>query len=325
MPGQARCFKCGSILEGEAGILDIHPPRMPSWKRPWRHLSRRLRRRSPLAGAVESKIPTQWAAENADIIWGIILSIVPGFAHLLRGRFRRILWVWCLWLAFFGLNALLFQTAWGWRFLGVAAAIHAWMAVDVDLRAQLDQALERVLALLIAFVCFMVFYVVLAQVCPPGMEFVRTPLSIPSADVQKGDTLLLRPLTDESQALTRGALVGFRARAIGRGATLEAIGQVVGLPSETVVINQGVYSVNGTALPRDAYPVLAWFPTQRVELKVGPNQYFISSEYRRVRGRRRAGRDIVKRLCLVDKEAVESQATMLWWPLNRRHRLNTRD
>ena len=107
--------------------------------------------------------------------------------------------------------------------------------------------------------------------------------------------------------------------------TTAAIGRIVGLPNEAVVIQAGVYTVNGTALPKDAYHMPAWFPEQRIELRVGPNQYFVSSEYERVRGVRGVGSDIIKRLCLVDKEAIESQATMLWWPLNRRHRLNTPD
>jgi hypothetical protein len=324
MPGQARCFKCGSILEGEAGILDIRPPRMASWKRPWRRASRLLRRHSPLAASAESKIPAKWAAENADIIWGLILSIVPGFAHLLKGRFRRILWAWLLWLLFFGLNALLFKTAWGWRSLGVAAAIHAWIALDLELRAQLNEALERVFALLIAFVFFLLVYVILAHICLPGIEFTRTPLAIPGADLRSGDTLLLRARADESQMLTRGALVGFQARAIGNGGTTATIGQIVGLPNEEVVIDQGVYMVNGRSLSTDDYPVPAWLPRRRIELLAGPNQYFVSSMYR-ARGVRGVRDDAIKRLCLVDKEAIGSRATMLWWPLNRRHRLTTLD
>ena len=106
--------------------------------------------------------------------------------------------------------------------------------------------------------------------------------------------------------------------------TTATIGQIVGLPNEVVVIDQRVFSVNGTALPQDGYPIPAWFPDRRMELEVGPNQYFVSSQYR-VRGVRGVGSDIVKRLCLVNKEAIESQATMLWWPLTRRHRLNMPD
>jgi hypothetical protein len=297
---------------------------MAAWKRPWRRVSRVLRRHSPLDGSAESKLPTKWAAENADIIWGFILSIVPGFAHLLKGRFRRILWAWLLWVLFIGLNALLFRTAWGWRFLGVAAAIHAWIALDFGLRAQLNQALERIAALLVTFVFLLFVYVILAHICFPGIGFTRTPLAIPSANVRSGDTLLLRARADMSQTLARGTLVGFQARATGTVGTSAAIGQIVALPNEVVVIHQGVYTVNGTALPKDEYPVPAWFPQQRIELKAGPEQYFISSEYS-VRGVRGVGSDIIKRLCLVDKEAIESQATMLWWPLNRRHRLNTPD
>jgi hypothetical protein len=327
MPGQARCFKCGSILEGEAGVLDVQPPRMASWKRPWRGVSRLMRRHSTV-DSVESKIPTKWVADNAEIIWGIILSIVPGFAHLLKRRFRSILWVWLLWLVFFGINALLFRTPWGWRSLGVAAAMHAWIALDIGLRAQLNEVLERVFALLILFVFFLLFYVVLAHVCLPGIEFRRTPLAIPGADVRSGDTLLLRILAEGPNTLARGSLVGFHALGNATRGSSGALGQIVGLPNELVVIDQGVYTVNGTTLSADDYPVPAWLPRRRVELLVGPNQYFVSSMYSSRyggRGMRGVRKDMIKRLCLVNKEAIASRVTMLWWPLNRRHRLITPD
>ena len=323
MPGQSRCFKCGSILEGEPGVLDIHPPRMASWKRPWRGVSRLMRRHSAV-DTVESKIPTKWVADNAEIIWGILLSSVPGFAHLLKGRFRRILWVWLLWLVFFAVNALLFRTSWGWRALGVAAAMHAWIALDIGLRAQLNEVLERVFALLILFVFFLLVYVVLAYAGLPGIEFRLTPLAIPGANVRSGDTLLLRTLADDPNALVRGTLVGFYALGIGTRGRSGAIGQIVGLPNELVVIDQGVYTVDGTALSTHDYPVPTWISRRRVELLVGPNQYFVSSLYGR-RGVRGVRKDMIKRLCLVNKEAIASRATMLWWPLNRRHRLNTLD
>lgn len=323
MPGEPRCFKCGSVLEAPVGALDVHPPRMASWKRPWRGLSRRLRRHSPV-DAVESKLPTQWASDNADIIWGISLSVVPGFAHLLKGGVRRILWPWLLWLVFLALNAFLFRTAWGWRALGVAAALHAWIVFDFALRGHLKEGLERVFAVLSIFAALMLAYVCLALFCVPGMAFIRTPMSIPDANVISGDTLLLRTLLDDSPPLTRGTLVAFQARAIGRSGTRTTIGQIVGLPDELLVIDQHVYTVNGRTLSADEYPVPAWFPRQRIEVRVRPHHYFVSSAYR-ARGARGVGSDAVKTLCLVNKEAIESRATMLWWPLNRRHRLNAPD
>jgi len=323
MPGEQRCFKCGSILEGQAGVLDIHPPRMASWKRPWRRVFRLLRAHGKFATDGQSTARRGKGAEYAREVWILIPIIIPGLGHLLTGRFRQILRFLGLWCFLVALGAFIFHTTWGWICMGMAAAIHAWLAVDASLLDRLDNVMERMAAVLIAFVVVMLSYIGVSQVL--GISFETSPLTIPAINMQAGDLLLMRPLEDRAETLIRGTIVGFSARSIGRGGTVTAVGQIVGLPNEVVVIDQGVYSINGTALPKDDYPVPRWFPQQRIELKAGPTQYFVSSEYSRVRGVRGVGSDIIKRLCLVDKEAIESQATMLWWPLTRRHGLNAPD
>ncbi|NQV35175.1 MAG: hypothetical protein HQ515_20945 [Phycisphaeraceae bacterium] len=321
MPGQPRCFKCNSILEDQKNIADVHPPRMPSWQRPFRRVSRLLRR-----GKVDpdrDRRPNNqlaWMNKHRFLLWTVIRGIIPGLAHARQKRFRQIRWYMAGWLLCMALAGWMFSLPLSWTFLGMAAALHAWIALDMGARDTLDNTLDRLWVLMVTFALIFVAYALLIRVMPRDFSFQRTPLMIPSAEIQGGDMLLLRDVEDPSQILPRGTLVQFRAAAIGRGDRVDAIGQIVGLPNEVVTIHERVYYVNGMKLAVEEYPVPGWLTSAHHQIGVRPGEYFISSEYR-VRGRQNRMNQVIKELCLVSGSEVESRATMLWWPLHRRHSL----
>jgi hypothetical protein len=174
--------------------------------------------------------------------------------------------------------------------------------------------------LMIAFALTFAGYALVIRVIPWNFTFGRTTLAIANEEIQSGDILLLRDIEDFTQVLARGTLVQFQADMIGRGGHADAIGQIVGLPNEVVTIHQRVYYVNGQKLPVEDYPVPAWIPAGTHQVGVLSSQYLISSEDR-IQGRANRMNNAVKQLSLVSRYGVESRATMVWWPLNRRRSL----
>lgn len=325
MPGQQRCFKCGSVLESQGAILNVHPPRMAGWKRPWRGLFRVLRKRGGRLKVDKlPDVPMDWWPDYRDGLWGLVLSIIPGFAHFLYGHFKRIRNLLIAWFVCMSLSAALFSTPWGWALFGIGGTIHAWIALDAGLREKLAAVRERLIALLFLFALFFIGYYILVQVLFPSISFQRIAFGVSPSGVHSGDTLLLRSLGDHAQSLARGDFVSYQGRAINAGGTWPAVGQVVALPHETVKMDSQGFHVNGTPLGLEQFPVPHWMRTWKNEVTLGPNQYFITTAYHR-RGAADLPPGTVERLCLISKQAIESRATMLWWPLTRRHRLDTQD
>jgi hypothetical protein len=321
MPGQQRCFKCNSVLGEPETVMDVHPPRMPSWQRPLRSISRGLRQGHIKPDRVKPpRFQLAWMGKPRHLLLALVRSLIPGLAHAKQRRFRQIRWYMVAWLLALTLAGLMFSSPVGWTFLGLAAALHAWIALDAWDSDALDSALNRLSILMITFALTFAAYALLVRVIPWNFTFARTTMWIPSREVHSGDILLFRDIEDNTQVLARGTLVQFQAEMIGRGGHVEAIGQIVGLPNEVVTILQRVYYVNGQKLPVEDYPVPAWISAGTRQVGVLSSQYFISSEYR-IQGRANRMNNAVKQLSLVSRYDVESRATMVWWPLNRRRSL----
>ena len=110
MPGQQRCFKCNSILEGQKSIVDVHPPRMPSWQRPFRKISRVLRRgkKGPDTDRLP-KIRLDWVNKHKYLLGTLFRSLIPGLAQVKQKRFRQIRWYMAVWLLCLGLAGWMFS------------------------------------------------------------------------------------------------------------------------------------------------------------------------------------------------------------------------
>ncbi len=321
MPGQQRCFKCHSVLGEPETSVDVHPPRMPSWQRPLRRMSRLLRSGHMKSARIAApRFQSEWIGTTRHVLGILIRGLVPGLTHAKQKRFRQIRWYMVAWLLSLSLAGLMFAAPLGWMFLGLAAALHAWIAFDAGLGDSMDGAWNRLCALMLIFVLTFAGYGLLIRAIPWNVTFRRTTLAIPGQLVHSGDTLLLRDIEDEAHVLARGTLVQFQADMIGRGGHADTIGQIIGLPNEVVTIRKRVYYVNGQMLPVEDFPVPGWIPAGIHQVRVRAGQYFISSEYR-IQGRLNRMNSAVKQLSLVSESEVESQATMVWWPLDRRHSL----
>lgn len=342
IPGQQRCFKCGSILEGEITILDVHPPRMPPWKRPWRRLARHLQPNfKPKAEQPTHPDREPWLDDLPHALAGILWSLIPGLGHvILRRGLHRVSLPLLAWVVDMAMALWQLPAAWGWTALGIGAGIHAWLALDAGLLSQLRRVQQRLAAVSVGFLGFIAVYITLAWLIQPFNPsnprhlrlarhfFARTSLAVPAEQIHVGDTLRLRTW-DPNLPLPRGALVRFPAPTLVRrrrhpirrtSSGVHIIGEVIGLPQEVVEIRAGRYYVNQIALDPGRYPVPGWLmhntlaPTQ-----VPVGRFFVSTEYNR--SNRALPSQMIRQACLVDSNDIDGLATMLWNPSSRRHRL----
>jgi len=352
MPGQTACFRCGSVLDSSAVGGDVRPPRAPKWKMPLRRVHYWLRRRTSLSkieDAADKAVAKASMAtgDGTDLLgmarryrgsspWGdvrrllgrtagwIVVSSIPGLAHLIQKRFLTIFQLWFSWLASLATGLFLFGGAMGAISLGMAVVIHAWIAADA---ARLVQRIRRVLPRLIfgvgaavVWVCIVYWgaRVTLLRSILGGKSIV----AVPQREVEMGDYLLCRRYNEDSPPPRRGDLLLIRF-AGGRGVT-----QAIGLPGETVrVVNQR-FVVDGAPLDPKQYPVMDWRQDRQLDLRapgrLGEGEYFVRMRYiveMRGRGyRRRVG--FAERGHVARRDDILGRAFMRWLPLRRRGRLD---
>src|SRR3990172_10935787 len=91
LPGQTRCFKCGSILASPGGVIAIEPPRMAAWKRPFRNMTRSLRGLMPAHRLPRPRTaqPSQHAESfmAVESLGSLVLGLFPGLPYLLTDQF----------------------------------------------------------------------------------------------------------------------------------------------------------------------------------------------------------------------------------------------
>lgn len=330
IPGQSRCIRCGSILEAGGAVIQIHPPRMPAWKGPLRDAMRRLRGSHLVPQrSLASFVGPRFEAVVSDTMAGLALSIIPGLAHLLSGRFKEVRLFVALWFSLLSTGLFLYGSQIGWLLIAAAIGIHAWIAVRHGLFDKLGGFGERVGAVLILVVALCVLYWVTPRVLPGGIRSGRTALTIPALNIRSGDLLLVRRVSDANMVAPRGVLVLVRPVEVGnyrgRGRQRELngamIGQIVGLPGETIQVGGGPCKIGEQQLDPNAVPTPRWL--QRVSpmsIAIPRGSYFISSEYR-VQGlaNQAVTTDMVRAACVVKASDIHWRAFMCWLPLSRRH------
>lgn len=334
IPGQDRCFKCNSILEMQGGGLDIQPPRMASSERPWRVLGRWCRslfthrKERP----IEEKQDRRGAAESLPI-GGFVLSIVPGLGHLVAGRFKEVRLWWIIWLVLFITLVTLYGTPMGWFVLGLAAACHAYIALEVGILDYLDELGARVMAILVTTVLVMIVYGVFPR-WPLNLRFIRVPFDVPAYNVRRGDLLVFRALDASTAELPSGTIVlsdVAQLRLLERRTlrvdrlVRRGVGQVVGCGLDQIIIDS-----EGTERPRQFYcegepldpnevPVPRWLHGVSWVGDVPSDHFFVSHTFRM------SGQDfditnhVIRSACMIPTERIHRRATMVWWPLQRRH------
>jgi hypothetical protein len=346
IPGQTRCIRCGSILEAGSAVLEIYPPRMPAWKKPFRGALRWFRG----GRLMRERSPAPWLRRGfrpimSDSMVGLVLSVIPGLAHLLAGRFREVRLLVVLWLVLLGTGVFLYGSQIGSLLVGLAIGIHAWIAVRYGLFKEVGDFMARVGAIVIIVLLLAALYWGVPRLVPPGLSGGHTALTIPAMNVHSGDYFLVRRLARRDDPLPRGALVltqpqgyrNVRHRQLPiRGQRM--IGQVVGLPGEIVRVEGNTYivrplnasmgpaaAVSGTSneqrLDPNRFPVPRWLQGRLPQsgLPVPSHSYFVSSQYTlNVHGNVGGIDQMVTSACVLEVTSIRGRAFVHWWPLSRR-------
>jgi type IV secretory pathway protease TraF len=265
----------------------------------------------------------------SDGVVGLLLSVIPGLPHFLKGRFREVSLYVALWFLCMALGLFLYGSAAGSLLIGLAIGLHAWIALQYGVfREVLDLAGRAGIVLAVVAVLTVLYWAV-PRVAARGLATGHTSITIPAMNVEHGDFLLvLRIEDDAASGLPRGALVLFNPPAFrNAGRDLVAnpndamIGQVVGLPGETIQIADTTYVADGQVLDPARYPVPGWLQRRppKSGITIPRGTYFVSTEYGvHVHGQARLTDGMIGNACLVSASDIRGRAFMRWWPLARR-------
>ena len=192
IPGQGRCFKCGSVLGGQAAAVDVHPPRMARWKRPFRWLGRRFRRwRIVPRENTRFRVPDWLRVVSADALITVFLSVVPGLGHLIQKRFREVWWLCLAWLILILAGVFLYGGGLGYTLIGIGIGLHVWIAART-LVEEFDVMGWKIVAAAAVLVGLLLVYRLVPRLVTSDLVLGRTTLTIPYHKVQAGDYLLAR-------------------------------------------------------------------------------------------------------------------------------------
>jgi hypothetical protein len=329
MPGQEKCFKCGSVLENKTEVINVNPPRMLSWKRPFRFFPRFIRSFGFMPSIGKGiRIPRWMKLVSSIGIFGIVLSIIPGLSHVIQSRFKDIKWYVLAWFILMAAGIFLYGGFFGLCFFGLAIAAHTWIALDSSILKEVRGFGHIMLAYgLTALMMIMVYrgvnnLAIHMAVAPINMD-------IPYQNIEAGDYVLARTNMLEIEDISRGTIVLVRqhrrARYGGYGygnagpahGRLAAM-QIVGLPGETLDIEEGSFFINGNRLDDDQYPLPDWLQGMKMSVEIPNGSFFASSEYNvNRRGRGLESRD-VNSVCVIPADQFEAKAFMRWLPVRRR-------
>ncbi len=333
IPGETRCIRCGSVLELGPGAVAIYPPRMPTWRKPFRAALRCLRtwHLAP-AKSAPPRVQRVLGSVVSDGLVGLVLSIIPGFAHLLSGRLREVRLLVPLWLVVLGAGLFLYGSPIGFLLIGLAIGIHAWIAIQYGLFKEIGDIFARLGAALLVVVLLAVLYWATPRLVVPNLTSGYTALTIPALHVRSGDFFLIRRQDGADTHLPRGALVWVRTQGLHVGREYRAanpmrpmIGQIVGLPGETIRILGQTYWIGTQRLDPNQFPVPNWLLryTTRSGLPIPPDSYFVSCEYT-IAGHANVGvtNQMIGSACVVKAAEIRGRAFIHWWPLRERKLLN---
>lgn len=326
IPGQKTCIKCGSALEVTSTAINVHPPRMPKWKKPFRDVLRSIRKGKavPQDNAKSHLTPRAKEFFN-DSFLGLFLSIIPGLAHWTQNRFREIRWYFLAWLILLLSGLFLYGSAAGYVCLGLAIGVHAAIALQYGIIKDLANLSEKIVTIILVLIGLTFLYRFIPRMPFLNFDGGYSSLTIPYYNVEAGDYLLARGGLDENDLLQRGSLVlihpaTFRST-VRRGVLSgndTVIGEVVGLPGERLQILNEVFIVDGKLLDVEQYPVPQWLHSRTFSATIPNDSYFVSTRYNvRAQGIR-LNTSHINQVCMVKTTDIEAKAFMRWWPLLRR-------
>lgn len=306
-------------------VIDIHPPRMARWKKPIRKISRSLRKSKIIPEKSISTRTPSWLKKPAGCFWGLCLSIIPGLAHLIQGRFREIRWIFLGWLLSLLIGLFFYGSFIGLFLLGLAIGLHVWIAVQHKLIKVVTGFGTKIISSVLVLVALILIYRAVPRLLIPGFSGAYTTLNIPYHNIKSGDFLLARNSQILENQIPRGSLVLIRLATIRVGrrfisspSSNAMIVQVIGLPGEQIEIEDDAFIANGQRLDTDKYPVPRWLQGRMFSVIIKDDSYFISSEYDvQAQGNRQVS-EAIRNTCVVPKSDIEGIAFMRWLPVSRR-------
>jgi type IV secretory pathway protease TraF len=241
MPGQAACFRCGSLLAAKAGAVEVHPPRAPGWRKPFRRIARWMRHvsaarsaegfakraahrtaltfgRTDSPGLSRSERVSHWADLRSalhEAAVALLLSIVPGLAHALRHQFGTIYLYVISWFVSLVMGVLFYGESLGAASMASAFVLHAWIAMDAvvatkrfkDKMTASAKVGWRLAGIVVLVILLYGTYKEMEHVV--GFTVAVADVAVPADQVEPGDSILCRflPTRAEPPLLKRGDLV----------------------------------------------------------------------------------------------------------------------
>ena len=324
IPGQKNCIKCGSALEIKSTAIDIHPPRMSKWKKPFRDLQRLIRRGKVVPQKNIKLHYPQWLKEVfSDSFLGLFLSIIPGLAHFIQNRFREIRWYFLAWLGLLISALFLYGSAAGFICLGLAVGIHAGIAVQYGIIKDLVNLREKILAVILVLLALTFIYRFTPRILVPNLMGGYSSLSVPYYKVEAGDYLLAWGGLEQEGLLARGSLVLIHPvtfTSYGRITKSKegVIGQIIGLAGEQLEIQKEFFVINGQQLNVDKFPVPQWLQKANFSATIPDESYFVSARYNVAAHGVKLETSHIHQVCVIKASDIEAKAFMRWWPLLKR-------
>jgi hypothetical protein len=226
-----------------------------------------------------------------------MLSVIPGLAQLLQGRFRAVYRYVIAWLALLLTGIVCYSTSMGVAVFSIVIVLHAWVAADGALILAKSRGIRPTLAV-IALLSAAVFglYCAVRVTLLSGYDTGRAGLDVPYYRVRLNDVILCRRVAPDR--LHRGDLVLVRqvpvTRNVGFGMIVlfrtrgpdEIVAQIVGLPGDRVTIKGSQFELNGRLYGADAVPVRRTSTSASITL--GNFEYYVTIEPPVVGSRRHA-------------------------------------
>ncbi|MBN1763872.1 MAG: hypothetical protein JW860_01330 [Sedimentisphaerales bacterium] len=282
MPGQKRCFKCNSVLLTEDTPVTIEPPRMAGWKKPFRVFFRQVRRlnKGQTLDSYPGRLPHWLKNFSRSVLPGLLLSVIPGLAHVVQKKFRQVWYYVLAWLVFLILAIVFYGTVRGLVCYSLAIVLHAWIVIHASLRQYISDLQQRIIAIALVSLCIYGLYWLVALSIRDHVAGGYINFPVPYQNIESGDYLLVRLYPPGLRLYARGDLVLIQQYYRDH----DFIVQVIGLPGETVEVIEGRYVINGIPLKNDIYPVPPFLQSWPFSSIIQENKYFISADFHLYRG-----------------------------------------
>jgi hypothetical protein len=268
------------------------------------------------------KVPAFLKIMSGNALAGIILSIIPGLAHLVSHRFREVRW-WVLgWFLTLLAGLFFYGSAPGFLLIGLAIGLHGWIAFSHTLLAEETEFNKRVAGYAMLIIALGLIYWGIQAVALRDFVFGYSNLAIPYQNVQTGDMLLARRSRAYGGDLSRGSLViGNFHRLYGNQVMADEyqmVGQIVALPGEEIGIVEGKFTVNDQTLDTEKFPVPRWLIGHSLSATIPADSYFVSTDYMVHAHGMNLSADMIYNTCVLKRDDIEAHAVMRWLPVSRR-------